>query len=133
MLMFRFVLGAIVTRRAAGGVGLGDRDVAHMGLAFHLFSSLSLARPAYSWRFGSRVQPPPGEVARLVLGGGIGHPIARGDEQLARLNPALAVFAAKLGADGHAAALVQDSYWRQRHRNGEQVRAGGSGGGAGRG
>jgi hypothetical protein len=45
-------------------------------------------------------------VARLVLGGGIGHPIARGDEQLARLNPALAVFAAKLGADGHAAALA---------------------------
>src|SRR4029079_11616684 len=87
MLMFRFVLGAIVTRRAAGGVRLGDRDVAHMGLAFHLFSSLSLARPAYSWRFGSRVQPPPGEVARLVLGGGVGDPIAPGGGQAARPKP----------------------------------------------
>jgi len=55
MPVFRFVLGAIVTRRAAGGVGLGDGDVAHMRLALPLFSSLSLARPAYSWRFGEAI------------------------------------------------------------------------------
>jgi len=58
MLMFRFVLGAIVTRRAAGGVGLGDRDVIQKRIAIHLFSSLSLARPAYSWRFGEAIGLP---------------------------------------------------------------------------
>jgi hypothetical protein len=42
MLVFRFVLLAVVVRRAVDRVRRGDRDFAHLRLHLHSFSSLRL-------------------------------------------------------------------------------------------
>jgi hypothetical protein len=46
MPVFGFVLGAIVVRRAVGGIGLRDRHRAHMGLALHLGLLSELGLPS---------------------------------------------------------------------------------------